>query len=387
MQLMTFNEILTKLCDDFDELIAPKAISRRNTNIIYLIFKAVAKGLEVINNVCAVVSHKFDPSKCSEEDLMSVSALVGTELLKGSSSGLDITITNNGVNTVNIASGLYHYALDDDTTFTFEITPLDGIDIEAKGYISVIAMSDKIGVYPVTEQASISITSKNRISSDLTFSCSDNTYLLGTENESLLDFRKRILTDNTRQDAIVELQTALRNLPYLYDCRCIFNNKVSSVEYDGYTIPSGYMLIFYSGAPRNEVAEVIAKHILCNTVSSDNAFDVTYQNEIFVDGKQIFHLIPFSTVDFKVKVNCVIDEAIADKAEIEAKIRSTLFNRYRAKVHSDYIKENDIYNVIESLDIDGVDILGVDLIYGDGTVDYITVPLSRIPSLIDVLFE
>ena len=47
MQLLTFNEILTKLCDDFDELISPRMMARSNTNIVYLLFKAIAKGYEI----------------------------------------------------------------------------------------------------------------------------------------------------------------------------------------------------------------------------------------------------------------------------------------------------------------------------------------------------
>lgn len=385
MEIKTFDTILTKMCDDFDVLISPKRISRSNTNIIFLMFKAISKGLEVINNVCVVLSNKFNPATCSDEDLASVSALVGTEMLKGSSSGLDITVTNSGESEVTLTAGLYHYKLDDDTTFTFEV--LENTSIEAGGFISIIAMSDRIGIYPVTEQQSISVTSENIISEDLKFSCGDNADLLGTENETLLDFRNRILSDNTRQNSIVELQTALRNLPYLYDCRCIFNNTVTSKEYDGFTIPSGNLAIFFSGAPRNEMADVIAKHILCNTVDADNATDITYRNEIFVDGGHIFHLIPFNTTDFKIKIKCIIDELLVNKEEIESRIRNTLLNKYKAKVHTDYIKENDIYNVIESLNLNGINILGIDLVYEDESVDYIEVPLSRIPGLTEVIFE
>ena len=61
MELKTFDTILTTICDSFDSLISPRTIARTNTNIIYLIFKAVAKGYEIINNVCVVLSNKFDP--------------------------------------------------------------------------------------------------------------------------------------------------------------------------------------------------------------------------------------------------------------------------------------------------------------------------------------
>ena len=122
MVLMTFDTILTQLCDDFDELIAPKKISRSNFNIIYLIFKAIAKGWEIINNVCVVLSNKFDPAKCSDEDLESVASLVGTERRKGSASGLKITVHNTGEADVTLLAGLYYYALDEETKFEFEVT-------------------------------------------------------------------------------------------------------------------------------------------------------------------------------------------------------------------------------------------------------------------------
>ena len=97
MQLLSYDEILTKICDSFNALIAPRTIARANTNIIYLIFKAVAKGYEVINNTVVTLSNKFNPENCSVEDLDSVSSIVGTERLQGSASGLHIIITNNSI--------------------------------------------------------------------------------------------------------------------------------------------------------------------------------------------------------------------------------------------------------------------------------------------------
>ena len=79
MQLLSYDEILTNICDSFDALIRPRTITRANTNIIYLIFKAVAKGYEVINNTVVALSNKFNPENCSVEDLDSVDTIVGTE--------------------------------------------------------------------------------------------------------------------------------------------------------------------------------------------------------------------------------------------------------------------------------------------------------------------
>ena len=94
MELKTFDTILTEICDSFDELISPKKIARTNTNIIYLILKATAKGFEVINNICVVLSNKFDPLNCSDKDLVSTAKLVGTQIRAEAVSGLSIAVYN-----------------------------------------------------------------------------------------------------------------------------------------------------------------------------------------------------------------------------------------------------------------------------------------------------
>ena len=70
-------------------------------------------------------------------------------------------------------------------------------------------MSDSIGSYAITEQSDIktSVTADVAISSDLSFSCEDNASLLGSEEESDIDFRKRILNTTDRQNTLVEMET------------------------------------------------------------------------------------------------------------------------------------------------------------------------------------
>ena len=111
MEIKSFDTILTQMCDDFDLIISPKVMARSNTNVVYLIFKAIAKGFELINNICVVLSNKFDPAKCSEEDLVSVASLVGTERRKGSASGLRITVTNTDELSKTLLAGVYTYQL------------------------------------------------------------------------------------------------------------------------------------------------------------------------------------------------------------------------------------------------------------------------------------
>lgn len=280
MQIVTYNEILTSLCDNFDSLISPKIMSRSNTNVLYLVFKAIAKGYEVINNICVTLSNKFDPAKCSDEDLESVAKLVGTKRLSGSASGLYITVTNNSGNDVTLSTGVYYYSLDTDTKFVFEV--LEDTVIRADGgSVSYIAMTEEVGSYSVTAQSSITVESDDEeVPSELTFSCTDNSSLLGTAAETILEFRKRVNTDPTRQNSVVELETELKNLPYLFDASVRFNNSLQEEVYDGITIPSYYMAIFYSGSPRTEIAEIVAKKSIFPTVATDDSVEVVDRKSV-----------------------------------------------------------------------------------------------------------
>lgn len=384
MVLMSFDEILTYICDSFDSLIVPKKITRSNTNIVYLMFKAIAKGMEIINSICVVLSNKFDPAKCDVSDLNSVASLVGTERLKGSASGLHILVTNNGDETVTLLTGIYEYAFDADTKFIFEV--LEDTEIEAKGYITYIAMSEKIGSYPVTAQSSIEVTSVRGIPADVTFSCTDNSSLLGTAPETDLEFRKRILNRYDGQDSITELEVQLRNLPYFFDCRIKFNNTPANETYDGIEVPPFTAVIFFSGSPRNEVAGVIANKLICPTIQLEDSIPVRYVSEVFINGEHIFYLTPFRNTDFGINIIYSVDEQIISDDEAKEKMRTTLYQLFLPEVHRDYIKEDDVYNVLEELNLAGVNILGVNLKENGATTDYVAVPLSRIPRLTDVTF-
>lgn len=384
MEIRTFNTILTGLCDSFDELIAPKKISRSNTNIIYLILKAIAKGYELINNISVRLSNKFIPDKCASEDLDSSASLVGTERYKGSASGLRILITNNS-NLVNqLQAGVYTYALDEDTIFEFEVvTP---ISINSKSYVTVIAMSQNIGTFHVTEQPSISVKSDQPISSDLTFSCSDNSALLGQSAETDLKFRKRILSDVERQDSMKELEDKLKALPYLFDCKVKYNNSLFAEEYDGVTIPPFTALICYSGAVKREIAEVVCSKIICPTVQTETSVAVPYVSETFVNGQHIVYITPFKKTQYDVDIYFKVNATYIDPYDAQTQIRTALFNKFVSEVHVDFVKEDDIYNTIEALGLSGIELLAVNLKYNGEEVNYIEVPQTRTPEIRNITF-
>ena len=384
MEIKTFDTILKTICDSFDSLIAPRTIARTNTNIIYLIFKAAAKGYEIINNVCVVLSNKFDPLYCSDDDLTSSARIVGTERHKGSATGLHITITNNGSVSVTLLAGLYTYALDDDTKFEFEV--MENTVIASGSHISFIAMSEKIGRYPVTAQTTITVTSEQTVSSDLVFSCTDNAALLGLFEETDLEFRERINSETDRQNSMVELESEIRNLPYIFDCKVKFNPLNEEIEYDGYTIPAYTLAIFYSGEVKKEIAEKVCEKIICPTLQTEDSVEVFYENDIFIGGKYGVHLIPFAKTQYAVELTYRINRTYANEYDIRREIRTVLFNTFTSEKHVDYIKEDDFYNAIEALGITGIELLGVNLKYNNSNVSYIEIPSSRIPELTNVIF-
>lgn len=384
MELKTFDTILTTICDSFDSLISPRTIARTNTNIIYLIFKAAAKGYEIINNVCVVLSNKFDPLYCSEDDLISSASIVGTERHKGSATGLHITVTNNGSASVTLLAGLYTYALDDDTKFEFEV--MENTVIASGSHISFIAMSEKIGRYPVTAQSKITVTSEQPVSSDLVFSCTDNATLLGISEETDLEFRERINSKTDRQNSMVELESEIRNLPYIFDCKVKFNPMSTEIEFEGYTIPAYTLAIFYSGEVKKEIAEKVCEKIICPTLQTADSVEVFYENDVFVGGKHGVHLIPFAKTQYAVELIYKINKTYANEYDIQNEIRTVLFNTFVSEKHVDYIKEDDFYNAIETLGITGIELLGVNLKYNNSNVNYIEIPSSRIPELTNVIF-
>ena len=370
MQILTFDEILTKICDDFDTLISPKKIARTNTNILYLVFKAISKGFEIINNVCVELSNKFDPASCSEEDLQSVADLVGTERLKGSATGLLINITNTSNENVTLLAGTYTYKYDDDVSFTG--TVLSDTVISALNTLSLIFMSDSIGSYAITEQSDI----KASVTADVKkkgLEC--NKY---SEEESDIDFRKRILNTTDRQNTLVELETEIKNLPYIFDCKVKYNPTDDAIDVDGASLSPYKMFIYCSGDIRNEIAEVVAKYSFYQTQedSTTTHETLTYENEVFANGGCEIIVNYFKKLNFNVDVRYIVDTNFLSASSAREQITSVLLKNYRSQLHIDFIREADIYNVIEALDIAGLTLLSVDLKYNNEAVDYIAVPPS-----------
>lgn len=384
MKIKTFNEILTELCDDFDTLISPKAIARSNTNIIYLMFKAIAKGYEVIHNVVVALRNKYNPAYCSEEDLVSTAFLVGTERLKGSYSGLEIQVINSGATTVTLPAGTYNYELDADTKFYYTLA--QDLSITAGSSKSLIFLTDKVGSFPVTAQTNITVNGED-IPSGLTFSCTDNKALLGSNEESVIDFRRRIMSDTNRIDVLSEIETKIRNLPYVFDCAVKFNETFEDITFGDITIPPYNMLIIISGEAKDEIAEIVASSGIYPTVEVDSTKFVTYENEVFSNGEYKVYYTNFGEYDYTSTIIYKSDENFTTPSIAEEKMRAYLLSVMNSNVRKGVITENDFYNALEDLNLEGVKILSVELYVNSNRVQYISVPSDSISKLTSVNFS
>lgn len=387
MQIITYNEALTQICDWFDSVIAPRTIARTNTNIIYLIFKAFAKAWEVINNTCVTLNNKYDPANCTDSDLESVAFLVGTERIGGSSSGLLVTIVNNASKAVYLPAGTYTYALDENTSFSTTFTA-DKL-VESESSIQITFLSADKGSFPVTSQQDISLTAVDLNGDEITipntfsFANADNAQLLGYTDETDLEFRKRIIEDTDRQDVITEIKNKIKSLPYVFDCDIKFNNNPIEQSYDGYVIPPYYMLLMVSGDIKDEIAEIVASKGVYPTVQTDANSYAIYQNDVFADGQYKVWITPYRKYDFSVDVAFYADENFISSTQAEEKIRKGLFNAINGNRHIDVITVNDIFDYINALNITGVKVLGANINDPSGSTskNYITFQKTRIPNL------
>lgn len=382
MEIKTYDTLLTELCNTFDEYITPKKITRSNTNIVYLILKAFAKGLEVINNVVVSLSSKFDPATCSEEDLDSIAKLVGTERLHGSSTGLQITVENKyEVSPVTLPAGVYVYELDADTLFKFTVN--QDVSLEPEGTTMFIAMSAQRKSIPVTEQPNITVVREDgiAISEDLVFSCTDNAGLLGTQEESTLEFRQRIVQGSTTSSMIDKMQSEIRQLPYIFDCQVFFNNSSDVVVKGDVSVNPWTLLVVVSGNPDAEVARIVAKYSVFPTVITDNY--VSFETDVFADGEFRVYYKDFDSYPYDLNILYKADSSVISDLTVQTKFNEALKAFKNKNIYTPLLTEQTFANLLMELGLSSVQILNVD-IYDTvraATVDYVEVPITYIARL------
>lgn len=394
MTVLTYSEILTSLCDKFDSYIAPKRIKRVNSNVIYLILKAAAYGFETINNICVTLAYKFNPLYCSSGDLDSIAKIAGTKRISGKGSSLVIYATNTSGSSAVLPAGTYTYAFDADTGFSFTLnTP---VTVDTLASTTLIAITSAKGSYHVTAQQSIVITAADSSDNALTvpdafsFSCADNSSYLGYEDETDVEFRSRINKDQTRENLTVEMQTALKNLPYIYDALVTFNASAAAVTVGSYSLPPYTMLIVLRGNADESVAETVASYGIFPTLDTGDAQagTVYYAADCFAGGQYPVHFVNFGSTDYSVTLTYTYDASVISSGEIQSAVASALASYSSPVKWSRYITEKDFYDAVTALSLKSVTLLDVALKNAAGAeTAYIETDRTKISRLTSVTYN
>jgi hypothetical protein len=383
MTIISFDEVLNAICDEYDRLIAPKKIRRSSKNIIYLLLKACAKGYEIIANVIYALDGKFDPARCQDADLISIAKIVGTEMIEGNGSGLIVRVTNtNPVDAVVLVAGRYVYDFNADIRFFLDI--LFDTEIESTETKQLTAFSENKGSFHVTAQGSITLVREDEedISPDIVFSCEDNNAILGSIDETLFEFRKRMLTDNSRSDILQRLELAIKNKPYIFEATLFFNQSEETVLVGTTSVAPYKMLITLLGYPRDEIAELVASHCIYQTVQvPENGGTLRFISPNMAGGAYEVHYKHFDEKLYDVVVDYRYDSRLILKTNIETEITKALASYKFPTKRTSLIKENIFYNIIDDLHIPSVELLNITLTVDDIEVPYIDINKTCIGKL------
>lgn len=383
----SLDEITNALVDVFDECIAPKKVVRNDDNKLYLIFRAIARGVKLLNDVALALKNRFHPLYCSSEDLYTTSRLVGTDFKQGAGSILKITIRNpDQENQHTLAAGVYRYTSVSGMVFSFNLAEDFRFNPGEIKYLSAISAAK--GSYHVGDNASIKLTRTDGKAVDgvLRFACSDNTDQLGYPDEDEYAFRNRIMNDADRQDHLKELELRIRNLPNIFECTLLFNSGDAAAEYDGVILAPLELLVVITGVATGEIARCVAEEVCYHTHMVDPEKVVYYEHPLHVNGRYPVYYANHATSDFSLQIIYQYDAQKLKPSQVEDEIRYLLDRYTHADTYTDRISEGDIYDLLSALNLPNVKILDVDILVADAVVPYILIPRTRIPRLTGITF-
>jgi hypothetical protein len=270
--------------------------------------------------------------------------------------------------------------------FTFEVAA--DYEIVVGGSVTYFAVSSDIGSYPVTDNTSIQVnrTDGADIDSNLSFSCFDNSGSLGYEAEDMFAFRQRVLTDPDRQDAIAELELAIRNTTKILECRLFYNQTAGNVVYDGITVGAMELLVTISGAPTSELAELVVGRTPYLTHMVDAANVVYYVADSYSGGKVPVYYTFFQRFNFSLTISYRYDKTLVNTVQIEAAINALLLKYKNMSTFVASLSEQDIYSLLTAVNLQSVVILNVDLLVDGQTQSYLDIPKTRLLSLQNTVY-
>ena len=402
----SLDEILTELGDSFDAdiSVSQRKIVRSTANKVWLMLRAFSRGLYGIYQVVAALNYKFDPVYCTDAELESTMRITGTTLRPGKASLLTVTIWNNhDVSSKSLLPGVYSYL--SANGITFSITIQDTIVIPHNSFVkrdfySSSAGSPLIGIYTVSDNTKIDVYENGGavIDSYITFDCENNETQVGYAAETLFEARKRILSDNQRQEILHILEERLQLLPNVHECTVIGNNTLAPISSpylndDNMTyaliLPQSVMIIL-TGSPTSDFAEQFLA--LCPFITTApehvaNYGTVYYATDIYLDGRFPVHYLPHKIASYSVVVKYGYVASQVITTAIDTLLESFL-QPFKANTrYKKIISTEDFYNVLAEYQNPSVKILSVSFTYGGNTVYYMQFDKTQIARLENISFQ
>ena len=392
MEIPSYDEILTALLDEYDSRIAPETIERNDGNIIYKFATAIAKTFERTNSILDATQTPFNPLVCTDEQLQSLELITQIRRIDGKASGLEVVISNPSESAITIPAETLSYQINE-AYFTYQFA--EPAELASGGALDLVFISHDadgnilLGAYPVTEQASISVTGDGFAGlSDLRFSCHDNSGLLGRGAETDAEYRQRLSGIAMNQDAISYMRDEISALPYIFDCQLVFNNTQSDKTVGSYVIHPFRLGVFIEGGFDREIADIIYNSTMYLTErTSDDSVEYRFANPALSSGGISIWVNPFERTYYDVSVSWTSNTNLINPASLQARMESALKTRMNVHVHRDYITESELYNILNGLDIEGVTILNVDLLSGGIESKTIKPDKWQIAMIGSVIFE
>ena len=385
MEIKNYNEILSDMADNLDDLISPETIERNNANILYLLLKAQAKGLEVMQNTLIETSTPFSPYSCTDDQLKSLEAIVQIPRIEGKMSALRIRIYNPTNSAITLLSGTYSYT---GSSSVFSKSVLNDISVPSLSAVVLFFMSDETGSFEEPSKDSITLTSDAEIDNRLRISCYSNSSLLGREDETDTEYRQRIIAFANKQMWTETIKEEIKALPTVIDCAVVFNNSATSTTIGTYTLAPYTTLICVSGETTQEIADIYAKHSIFPTQNAGTSTteELEYTTECLANPISVY-INPFEEYEYNATITLKFQNTTANQDQVKEQIREKLIGTLNDYTRKDEITENDLYTVIQNMNLSNVVVLNVELSVNNSIVSYVVVPKNSIPILSGVSFE
>ena len=388
LRAKSIDEETTELADIYDELVQPKKLFRNHNNKLYLALRSYAAGKVGLTDAALALHNRFDPLFCDDTDLYTTAKLVGTDFKRGTGSILRITILNkSAAESKTLPAAVYSYLSASGMVFSFELA--NEREFSAGEAKVVMAISREKGSFSVDDNESIKLFRSDGLKIDpaFKFSCESNAGSLGYPDETPFDFRTRILNDADKQDHIRELELKIRNLPNIFECNIVINDGIEPQEYDGLMLAPKELLITITGAPTNEIANLVCEHVVYDTHKVNPDDVVYYYNDLLLNGSRPVYFRYHDETNFSLAITYQYDAGNLRTTQVEDAI-NLLFKPYtRMVTHQAEIAEKDVYRILEGLKLPNVRILNADIFNSDEEqVSFVRVPKTRLPHLTGIVY-